>query len=126
MSSRIPPPHVVKALRAYDPDLGLEWDRDSAVWKFTHRGTPFMPWIHRGGTPAQGDTPVGEALSLIKEADNRNGGGIRLQAMMQRLKQRKERQKKEHQAAKDEASAHARDRSRVFMRGPKSFVSGVA
>lgn len=122
---RMPPEHVVRALQAYDPDLGLVWDETSAVWKFTHRGTPFMSWIHRGGVPAQGDTPVGEALSLIKEADNRNDGGIRLRAMMQRLNQRKEREQREHRAAREEASAHARDRSRVMMRGPKPFVSGA-
>lgn len=123
--TRMPPEHVVKALTAYDPDLGLTWDPDSAVWKFTHRGTPFMSWVHRGGGPARADTPVGEALSLIKEVDNRNDGGIRLRAMNARIKRRQERRKREQQAAKEEASAEAYDRSRVKMRGPRPFVSGA-
>lgn len=124
--TRMPPQHVVRALQEYDSDLGLVWDENSAVWKFTFQGQPFMAWYHRGdGVPAQSLTDVDEALSLIKEADNRNDGGIRLQAMMQRVNERKEREKREQRAAREDAAAHARDRSRVKMRGPKLFVSGA-
>ncbi len=124
---RMAPDRVLKELEAYDPELGLMWDGRTAAWKFTHKGTPFMTWVHRDGTLAQADLSVGEALSLIKEADNRNDGDIRLKAMLQRIDAKKEKEAKEDEKIIRETTAQAHDRASVKMRGgPKPFVSGVA
>jgi len=120
---RQPPEHVRAAIQSYDPDVDLRWDEERAIWMFTYQEQDLMPWYHRDGIPARGDTPVGEAISLLKEADNRNDGGLRLRAMRKRIDERKRKQREEDEALKNEATDEAFDRARVKLNGPRPFLA---
>lgn len=124
---RFPPSHVIAALKNYDENLGMRWDQRRARWIFTFRGRDFMIWNHRDGTPALADLPSDEALSLVKEADNRNDGGKRMQRMFERVDRKREYEQRERRGRMDEASAQAKEHAGVKLRGgPKPFVTGIA
>jgi len=125
MGVRKPPQYIVEALKRYDSDLGLEWDDRKEAWFFTWRGRQFLRWEHEDGVAACRSEALteGEALRIIKKADTKYGGGVRIKAMMARHREKKKREKEEKDREFDNAAERASDRARVKMNGPRPFVS---
>ena len=71
MGTRTAPEHVLRALRGYDPRLGLEWCPRTAAWYLTQDGRRLFAWQHRDGSLALNDLSVTEALEIVARGDPR-------------------------------------------------------
>lgn len=117
------PGHVIRALKAYDRDLGMVWDVETAMWYFTHRGEKAFAYYHEDGCAAV--NPVAsEAVEIMRRADNnRDGGYAKLKAWERRRAERKYREEQERRLEMSEARGEAGERYDTWRRGaPKPFV----
>lgn len=120
---RIPPAAVLKAIRDYHGDLGLEWDERQKRWHFTYRDERFLCWEHEDGTPAIADLSVGEALRLLRKSDQKAAGGIDFKGLRAAYYNRKTREERYRRERMAQADAEAHDRARVLINGPTPHVA---
>ena len=118
---RTAPQHVLQALRNYDRDMGLVWNR--TAWYFTWRGRIAWQYRHADGTPAMNALSGYEAVRIVRAADNSvHGCAARLKAMERARREEKELIEKETRAEMEAARIEGESISRVFSRGPSPFV----
>lgn len=123
-----PPKHVRKALKNYDSDLDLEYDDNRSEWWFLWKGQRFLRWEHHDGVVARATAHLTaqEALHIIKKADTRDDGGIRIKAIKERARENRLKEEAERQKQFEYASERAADRARVKVNGKRQYVQPFA
>lgn len=122
---RTAPRHITAAIHQHDRTVDLVWHQEDSTWWFTWKGQLLMPYKHTDGTMAINDLSADEAVNLLKSVDNPLHGTDKLRAWERRVRRNREVRAAEDAAAMAEAGERARDRARVHMHGPKSFVSAA-
>lgn len=116
---RAAPAYIQKAVRAYDPMLGIEWDEREAVWYLTCEGVRLFSLDHADGTPVRNlDGHGTELLATIRRCDQRwQNREVRRRLRTARARAQA-RQREGSAAALAEATVAARDVARFIKQGP--------
>ncbi len=123
---RTPPDSVMKEIRSYDNRLDLKWNGRLKSWQLFWSSRPVMILRHYDGTPMRTlDGYTDSVMTCIKKADNWNSGDRRLRKMRESDERLADIDAKRSQNVRDEATAESHDRARVFVDGPKPFVSAT-
>ena len=120
---RIPPKHIVKAIRDYDPELGIGWCQRDHVWYFTWREKRAFVYKHEDGVVARDLVSVDEVLRVIGASDNhRRGARVRLAAMERQRAEREYLDELDRRQRFEAIREERDDRTRVWEKGARPFL----
>lgn len=123
---RSAPTHVLAALRrSVCPEIGVEWDEEGCLWRFTYEGRPqSAALVHADGKPMLSlDGYADEIVRLAQAGDNFRDYGERrrrIQASAGRIRSAAKARRREALA---DLTPQARDRMRFERFGPRPFVT---